>query len=862
VVLLASHLWQWLVPPHGQPLPGQKADLVEVYETVTTDDTGQMLVTYDTGDTVTMYYRDLIPPGKPDAPVLILLHVSLVTAHGRDALVQALAPNFHLIVPDLPGFGASAGQRLPDYSPADFAAQLGELLDDLQIEHAHVLGFGMGGEVALELAQAAPERVQSLVLVDSTGTTEFAWLGEPMLNKAIYGAQLGLYNTARALLPHFGWLNTGPFNVAAARIYWDAVQSRMRRLLNRYSGPLLIVHAQDDFLAPLPSAKETNRLVPQSRLVTYPGGHWAGMRQPELIAPAIRDFVNNAEHGQEPVRSQANKARVRDALQPVTISGPSSRTYEVMLLLILSVLTLFGEDATCIGAGLLVAQGVLGFGEVVSACLVAIFAGNLMYYTVGWRYGAPALKHPLFSWAIKESDLQRMTALYHQRGTWIVFVSRFVPASRLPVFMSAGILRFSFWRMLVALIISNLLFTPLFIWSASLFGHEMLAMAEHYEKAALLVLVITVLVVLAAMHIVQPLCTWRGRRLWRAGWRQVMHWQYWPAWQVQVALLPALWRLARRHGGFLAFTCANPAFPAGGFFGEPKSTYLRALEKSGATLPRWTLLPAAVADSLEKAEMRATDLDNWMTQELLSWPVLLKRDVGGRGRGVIICRQHEEARKFFRQNLGAVVAQEYVPGAEFSIWFAREPGAPAARVLAVSEAVFPAVTGDGKHSLDWLILSDDRALGNARIFLTKHAARLADIPSVGEVIVLSEMAQRGDGVCALDATAELATPELAAAVDALSRGMGEFYFGRFTVRCASRADLRAGRNLRVLGAAGVKSAGSAIRDPRRTLREAWRQTTSQWELCFAIGEARRAAEAKPASWKAMLRGWLRARVGG
>ncbi len=862
VLLLASHVWQWLVPRYGQPQPDQQAVLVDTYiSTSDPQDESLTPTTTSTGDKVTLYYRDLVPPGKPDAPVLMLLHGSLVTAHGRDDLVQALAPDFRLIVPDLPGFGASVGPRLPDYSPADYAAQISDLIDVLKLDHAHLVAFGMGGAVALELADVAPRQVQSLVLIDSVGTTEFSWLGEPMLNKAIYGAQLGIFNTAHSLLPHFGWLNTGPFNLASARIYWDAPQSRVRQTLKTYFGPLLIVHAQDDFLSPLVSARENNRIVPQSRLFAYPGGHWAGMHQPALIAPAIREFVNNAERGLEPVKSKAEKARVRAARQPVVIAGPSSRTYEAMLLVILSVLTLFGEDATCIGAGLLIAQGVLGYWEVMGACLVAILAGNLMYYVVGWRFGAPALKHPLFSWAIKESDLRRMTALYHQRGTWIVFVSRFVPASRLPVFMSAGILRFSFARMVGALIISNLLFTPLFIWSASLFGTQMLSMAQHYHKAALLVVVVSVVLGLAAMHIVQPLCTWRGRRLWRAGWRQMMHWQYWPAWQVQILLLPVLWRRSRRHGRFLTFTCANPEWPAGGFLGEPKSTYLRALAQAGASIPRWTTLPAAAADSTAKAEMRAADLELWMAQARLTWPMVLKREIGGMGRGVCICRQHEEARNFFRVNLGDVVVQELAAGVEFSIWFVREPGAPSVRLLAVSEAQYPSVTGDGKHSLDHLILADDRTLPFARIYQAKFAARLADIPAAGEVILLAELTHRRNGAWALDVTTAAATAELTAAIDELSRRMGRFNFGRFTVRCPSRVDLRAGRNLCFLGAAGVKAAGSSIRDPRRTLREAWRQTTTQWDLVYAIGADQRAGGVKPASWKAVLRGWLRAEMG-
>ncbi|HVU36976.1 MAG TPA: alpha/beta fold hydrolase [Opitutales bacterium] len=852
VLLALSYLWRELVPATGAPLPGQ-----ESVEVLIIDADGDPL-----GSTTTVYYRDLRPPDNPSAPVVVLLHGSIPTDHDRDALAKALSAKFRVIVPDLPGFGSSDGPDLPDYSPLTYANELDEFLAALHIQRAHFIAYGIGGAIALELADNVPERVQSLTLLDAIGTVEFQWLGDPMLNHAIYGAQLGAFNAARVLLPHFGLLDSGPFNFASVRIFWDTDHDGLRDLLSGYHNPMLIVHAQDDFTATLASAKENYRIVPQSQLVVIPGGHSAGLRHPELVVPAITDFIERAERGEERTKAEAAPQRLLESRKGVVITGPSSRTYEAMLLFIVGLLSLFGEDATCIGAGLLVARGVLGFWPVMGALLAAIFAGNLMYYFVGRRLGAPALQHPLFRWAIKESDLQRMTVLFNERGTWIVFVSRFVPASRLPVFMCAGILRFPFWRMFIALVISNLLFTPLFVWTASLFGYEMFAMIEHYEKAALFVVVICVVVVLTVLHIVQPLCTWRGRRLWRSRWRRLTQWEFWPSWLVQAPILPSLIRLAKKSGGGRVFTCANRQFHGGGFVGAPKAAFLRALAGIGGALPQWTLLPPAKAASLAVADARAGELDAWRSKTGLPWPVVLKRDVGGQGLGVGVCRSRAEAAKYFANNIGAVIAQEYVPGAEFSLWYAREPDAPAGRILAVAEARFPAVTGDGRHKLDYLILSDTRALCSGRIFLAKHAARIADTPAAGEVVQLSEIAQPSDGAYALDATTELITPELSAAIDQLARTMPEFHFGRITVRCPSRDDLRAGRNLRVLGAAGVKAAASIIRDPGRSATEERRLALRRWEICFAIGAAMRARGARPATWKEIVQGIFRARFGG
>lgn len=850
-LLALSHIWCRWVPPVGLPQPGQLST-----EVLVIDDDGE-----PTGEKTTLAYQDLSPPGVKDAPVLVLLHGSIYTPNSFDELIRQLAPNFRLIVPDLPGFGASVGSDLPDYSPATQAHELEGLLDHLRLDHVHVAGFGMGGAVALELANRGSDRVQSITLLGSTGTVEFEWLGDPVLNHAIYGAQLSLYNAAHALLPHFGWLDTGPINFASVRALWDSDPLRFRDLLIGYRNPLLIIHAENDFVEQLSSAQENYRVVPQSVLITIPGGHGAVLRDTTKVAAAIRQFVDKADHGLERTKSEVEQDRLTASVKDVAVSGPRSRTYEFLLLLVIAILTMFGEDATCIGAGLLVARGVLGFWTALAACLVGILAGNVIYYVVGWRFGRPALLHPLFSWAVKESDLQRMTTLFQRRGTWIIFLSRFVPASRLPVFMSAGILRFSFWRMFAALVVSNLLWTPLFVWSASWLGQGMIAMVEHYEKAALFIVVITVGIVLAAIHIVQPLCTWRGRRLWRARWRRLTQWEFWPAAWVQWRLVPVLWKLGRQSGGFLVFTCANPDFPSGGFIGAAKSIWLRALIDAGSAVPRWTLLPAAPASSTVTAAHRVETLQKWLAETPTAWPVVLKRDVGGQGRGVKICHSPDEALHYFVDNLCAVVAQEYVPGAEFAVWFAREPGTRTGRILAVAEAQFPTVIGDGQRTLERLILSDDCSLSRGQIFLAKFAARVADIPATGEVIVLSELAQPSDGAYALDATAELSTPELAAAINDLARHLSDFHFGKFQVRCPSREDFRAAKNLRVIGVAGVKAAGSAIRDPRRTAQEARRQTQAQWESCFAIGATLHKGGVKSARWKTILRGWFQARFG-
>jgi 3-oxoadipate enol-lactonase len=131
-----------------------------------------------------------------------LLLVHGLGSSGDDWAFQlpALAARHRLIVPDLPGAGRSpkpAGR----YSIAQFATVLWQLLDRLGHERVHLVGFSLGGAVALEMALQRPAAAQRLVLINSLPSyrvdTLSKWL-EVHLHTALVQV-LGLERTARLI---------------------------------------------------------------------------------------------------------------------------------------------------------------------------------------------------------------------------------------------------------------------------------------------------------------------------------------------------------------------------------------------------------------------------------------------------------------------------------------------------------------------------------------------------------------------------------------------------------------------------------------------------------------------------------------
>jgi pimeloyl-ACP methyl ester carboxylesterase len=103
--------------------------------------------------------------GAPGAPIVVFLHgLGLIGPRATDEPAQAWAARgFHVVAPDLPGFGGSEPLSRGEYRPSRLARLL---LEQLPEEQFALVGYSWGGTIGSHLTAAAPERVKALVLVD------------------------------------------------------------------------------------------------------------------------------------------------------------------------------------------------------------------------------------------------------------------------------------------------------------------------------------------------------------------------------------------------------------------------------------------------------------------------------------------------------------------------------------------------------------------------------------------------------------------------------------------------------------------------------------------------------------------------
>lgn len=130
-------------------------------------------IAYRTADVdgLTVFYREA---GEPDAPTLVLLHGFPSASHMFRELIPLLADRFHLVAPDLPGFGKPDMPARGDfgYTFEHLADVIDRLTEVLGLDRFALYVFGYGAPVGFRLATRHPERITAIISQNGNAYTE------------------------------------------------------------------------------------------------------------------------------------------------------------------------------------------------------------------------------------------------------------------------------------------------------------------------------------------------------------------------------------------------------------------------------------------------------------------------------------------------------------------------------------------------------------------------------------------------------------------------------------------------------------------------------------------------------------------
>jgi pimeloyl-ACP methyl ester carboxylesterase len=265
---------------------------------------------YDEVNGVTLYYEW---HGPEHAPVLVLNNGVIMNASTSWAFqTAALSEDYRLLQYDCRGQGQSEHPAGP-YTMRMHAEDLAALLDSQKVEEAHIAGISYGGEVAQAFALAFPDKVRTLILIDTVSEVgpELELIVLSWIDALQAGDPLGFFH---ATVP---WNFSPEFIAANAALLEDAkqryaqldfpavqtlcecfLQVNFTSQLGEIDIPTCIIVGESDLLKGPRYASILKDAIPGSELHVLPGaGHASCWEKPQEFNQIILGFL--ARHAKD-----------------------------------------------------------------------------------------------------------------------------------------------------------------------------------------------------------------------------------------------------------------------------------------------------------------------------------------------------------------------------------------------------------------------------------------------------------------------------------------------------------------------------------------------------------------------------------
>jgi pimeloyl-ACP methyl ester carboxylesterase len=275
-------------------------------------------------DGVKIFYREA---GSKDSPTVLLLHGFPTSSHMFRNLIPVLADHFHVVAPDLPGFGFSDSPERKQfhYTFENLAKVIDRFTQKLGLDHYAIYLFDYGAPVGLRLALAHPERITAIIsqngnayeegLSEGWNPIQKYWKDPSAENRAALREFLKpeatkwqythgvpdesliapeAYELDSALLARPGndEIQLDLFLDYASNV---ALYPKFQEYFRTKRPPLLAVWGKNDpFFLP-PGAEAFQRDNPKTEVHFYQTGHFALETHHREIAAAIRDFLSRSK---------------------------------------------------------------------------------------------------------------------------------------------------------------------------------------------------------------------------------------------------------------------------------------------------------------------------------------------------------------------------------------------------------------------------------------------------------------------------------------------------------------------------------------------------------------------------------------
>lgn len=269
--------------------------------------------------------------GNPNAPMIFMLHGWMDVGMSFQFVVDNLKKDWHVIAPDLRGFGLTTGPKTDVYWFLDYLADLDALLQHYSPDKPiNLAGHSMGGNIVAIYAGIRPERIAKLVILEGFGLPSSNPAHAPKryekwLDELREKPQMRSYDSVAKVAKRLQKTNPRLSDERATFLaqYWsqeneqgqweilgdpahkisNPISYRVEEVMacwEKITAPVLWVEAEDTEIWPLIGGKEKGRLETDRRLtylknvqkeLVLNAGHMLHHDQPHILAKLIEDFL-------------------------------------------------------------------------------------------------------------------------------------------------------------------------------------------------------------------------------------------------------------------------------------------------------------------------------------------------------------------------------------------------------------------------------------------------------------------------------------------------------------------------------------------------------------------------------------------
>src|SRR3970040_591692 len=239
--------------------------------------------------------------------ILVLVHGLGASAERWNNVIPNFAKHYHVIVPDLIGFGYS-DKPVVDYTPDFFLGFLGKFFDALGIKRPNVIGSSLGGQIAAEYASANTNNIEKLILVSPAGVMKQS---TPALDAYIMAA---LYPNEQSAKNAFELMESSGNEVDDVIVqgFIERMQLPNAKLafmstvlglknseiitskLHMIQSPTLIIWGSKDPVIPIQHAERFASYIADCRFHIMVGcGHTPYVQDPDTFSSVVFEFFSN-----------------------------------------------------------------------------------------------------------------------------------------------------------------------------------------------------------------------------------------------------------------------------------------------------------------------------------------------------------------------------------------------------------------------------------------------------------------------------------------------------------------------------------------------------------------------------------------